>query len=168
MLLEDLLHYGGRFHAGQALVQPLVPAGETAVVNAHAVKDRCVQLIEVHRVFRDVIAEVIGFPVGHPSLDPTAGHPHTEITGMVIASVVISRQFSLAVGGSPELPTENHESVLEHPPFLEVLDKGGSWLVDVKALVLDFPRQVSVLVPAPVKDLYDPDPALDQTTGKEG
>ena len=168
MLLEDQLHYGGRFHAGQALVQALVPHGETAVVNAHAVKDRCVELIEVHRVFRDVIAEVICFPVGHPRPDPTAGHPHAEITWVVISSVVIPRQFSLAVGGSPELPTENHESVLEHPPFLEVLDKGGSWLVDVKALVLDFPRQVSVLVPAPVKDLYDPDPALDQTTGKEG
>ena len=168
MLLEDLLHYGGRFHAGQALVQPLVPDGETAVVNTHAVKDRCVEFIEMHRVFRDVIAEVIGFPVGHPRPNPTTSYPHAEITWVVISSVVIPRQFSLAVGGPPEFPTENHESVLEHPSFLEVLDKGGSWLVDVKALVLDFPRQVSVLVPAPVKDLYDPDPALDQTTGKEG
>ena len=167
MLLEDLFHHGCRFHASQTLVQSLVPHGEAAVVNAHAVEDRCVQFIEMYRVFRDVIAEVICFPVGHSRLNATTGHPHAEVTGVVIASVIFPGQFTLTVGGTSEFSTEDHESVLEHPPFLEVLDESGSGLVDVKTLVLDFLGQVAVLVPAPVEDLYDPDTALDQTTGKE-
>ena len=46
------------------------------VVDAQAVQDRGVQVVDVDRVLDDVVAEVVGLAVDDARLDAAAGHPH--------------------------------------------------------------------------------------------
>ena len=51
------------FDAGQPLVEALELEGEPFVVDAQAVQDRGVQVVDVDRVLDDVVAEVVGLAV---------------------------------------------------------------------------------------------------------
>ena len=155
------------FNARQALVKTLVPDGETAVIDTHTVENGGIELVEMHRIFCDIIAEIIGFAVGHSGLDPSPGHPHAEVARVMVSTVALPGQFSLAVGGTPEFSTEDNKCVLKHSPFLQVLDQGCGWLIYIKTLILDFLGQVAVLIPAPVKDLNDSNPSFNESTGEE-
>ena len=121
----------------------------------------------MHRIFRDIITEIIGFAVGHSGLDPSPGHPHAEVARVMVSTVALPGQFSLTVGGTPEFSTEDNKCVLKHSPFLQVLDQGCGWLIYIKTLILDFLGQVAVLIPAPVKDLNDSNPSFNESTGEE-
>ena len=50
--------------AGQPLVEALELEREPRVVDAQAVQDRGVQVVDVDRVLGDVVAEVVGLAVG--------------------------------------------------------------------------------------------------------
>ena len=54
----------------QAVVAALEFVGEPFVVDPEAVHDSCVQIVDVHRVLDDVVAEVVGFAVVIPGLMP--------------------------------------------------------------------------------------------------
>ena len=47
-------------HIGEAELAALVAVGEFRVVDATKVKDSCLHVVNVHGVFRDVPAELIG------------------------------------------------------------------------------------------------------------
>ena len=98
--------------------------------------DGGVDLVEVDRILRDVVAEIIGFPVGRPSLHASTCHPHAEIAGMMVSSVVFTGKLALAIHGTSEFTTEDDQGILEEAALLEVLDEGRSRLVDVHALAL--------------------------------
>ena len=50
-------------HAGQPHVQPLELERQPSVVDAQAVQDRRVQVVDVDRVLDDVVAEIVGLAV---------------------------------------------------------------------------------------------------------
>ena len=50
-----------RLDAGQTLVESLELETQFAIVDSHAMQDRRIQIIEVDRVFGDVVAEVVRF-----------------------------------------------------------------------------------------------------------
>ena len=89
-------------HVGQAVVAALVLEGQPGVVDAQAVQDRGVQVVDVDRVLDDVVAEVVGLAVGDAGLDPAAGQPDGEAAGMVVAAVVVGGQRALAVDRAAE------------------------------------------------------------------
>ena len=74
---------------GEAKVAALESIGKFFVVNPHLVHDRGIEIVDVHGVFDDVVAKVIGLAVGHPAFDSTAGHPDGITASVVIASVVL-------------------------------------------------------------------------------
>ena len=86
--------------AGQAHVEALELVGQAAVVDAEAVEDGGVQVVDVDRVANDVVAEVVGLAVGPARLDAAAGHPDGEALGVVVAAVVVLREPALAVDGA--------------------------------------------------------------------
>ena len=53
---------------GQAVVAALELEGQPGVVDAQAVEDRGVQVVDVDRVLDDVVAEVVGLAVGDARL----------------------------------------------------------------------------------------------------
>ena len=110
---QDLVDDSGALNTGQALVQALVAIGKSFVVDAQALQHRGVEVVDVHRIADDVIAEIIGFSEGDAFFDSAACHPHAKVTGMVIPSIVLPCEFSLTVDRSPEFTTKDHQRVLE-------------------------------------------------------
>ena len=147
-------------HIGQAEVAALEFVGQLLVVDAHAVQDGGVEVVDVDGVFGDVVAEVVGLAVGQAALDPAAGHPHREVAGMVVAAVVVGGEGALAVDGATELAAPDDQGVVEHAEAFEILDEGGAGLVGGGAQVADVPRQAAVVVPAAQEDLRERHPAL--------
>src|SRR5260221_9475986 len=58
---------------GEPVVAPLELERQPRVVDAQAVEDRGVQIVDVDRVARDIVAEVVGLAVGQATLDAAAG-----------------------------------------------------------------------------------------------
>ncbi len=118
-------------HVGQPEVAALELERELRVVDAQAVQDRGVQVVDVDRVFRDVVAEVVGLAVGDAGLDAAAGQPDREAARMMVAAVVVGRQLALAVDRAAELAAPDDERVVQQAALLEVLDEGRAGLVGV-------------------------------------
>ena len=60
------------------------------VVDAQAVQDRGVQVVDVDGVLDDVVAVVVGLAVGDAGLDAAAGQPDREAARMVVAAVILA------------------------------------------------------------------------------
>ena len=137
------------------------------MIHTHAFQDGGVQVVDVHRVLHDVVAEVVGFAVGDTALDAAARHPHTEIPRMVVATVVGPGEPTLGIYGPTKLTAPDDQCVFEQATGLEIMDECRGGLVDVLALGPDLGGQVAVLVPAPVQNLHTPHTALDQPPGQQ-
>ena len=77
-------------HVGQTEIPSLISIGETFVVDAQLVENCGIQVVNVDRVFGDVIAEIVSLTVSHARFDTAAGCPHGEATRMMVASVIFS------------------------------------------------------------------------------
>ena len=84
-------------HARQPRIQPLELVAEALMVDAALVEDRGVDVVQVRGVGGDVVAEVIALAVGGAAFDAAAGHPHAEVSRMVIATVIRLRQTALRI-----------------------------------------------------------------------
>ena len=60
---------------GQTNIQPLKSGGQTPMVDAQAMQNRRVHVVNVDGILRDVIAEVVGLSVNDSRLDSATGHP---------------------------------------------------------------------------------------------
>ena len=60
---------------GEAVAAALEFVGEAFVIDAEEVEDGRVQVVDVHGVFRDVVAVIVGFTVGDTRLYAATGHP---------------------------------------------------------------------------------------------
>ena len=94
-LSQEFLYNFWVLDAGQALIQSLELDREAFVVDAKAVQNCRVDVIDVHRIRDDVVTEVVGFSVHLATFDSAASHPHAEISRMVITSVVVFGERSL-------------------------------------------------------------------------
>ena len=87
---DDLLdHAGVILYPGQSLVEATEGKRQPLVINTKAVQDGGVKITDLDWVADNVVAEIIGRPVLHSTLDATPGHPDGKAATMVIAPVVI-------------------------------------------------------------------------------
>ena len=114
---HDLLDHRA-MHVGQAMVPSLVQESQPGVVDAQAMQQGGVQVVDVDRIPDDVVPEVVGGAVGDPGPDAPAGQPDGEAAGMVVAAVVVGRQPALAVDGSAELAAPDDQGLIEQPALL--------------------------------------------------
>ncbi len=165
---EEIADDVGLFDAGEALVEALVLEDEAAVIDAEAVEEGGVEVVHVHRVFHDVVAEVVGLAIDGSGADTTAGEPHGEVPGMMIAAVGFGGEFALGIDGAPEFAAPDDEGGIEEAALFEVGDQGSAGLVGIEALVAEGGGEVVVLIPAAMEDLNDADAPFDEATGEEG
>lgn len=135
----------------QSEISPLIPVGQFAMIDAEQMKDRGVQIVDMHRAggpaffvglgknrfpigIRDVVTVVIRATVGDPRFDSTTSHPDREAAGMVVSTIVLGRQVPLAVNGSTEFSTPDNQRVFEETASLQVLDQAGATLINVFSL----------------------------------
>ena len=110
---EDSLDRMGLFYAGQAEVEALVIDAEAFVVETELLENGGVDIADVHWVLEDVVAEVISDTMRDAALDAASRHPHSETLRMVIAAIVGSREFALAVDGAAEFAAPNDQGIVE-------------------------------------------------------
>lgn len=101
------------FDACKLLIQPLELVGELFVINAHAMKNRCVKVVYMNGIFGDVVTEIIGFTIRDSRLGTATCHPHAEVFGMVISAVIIFGKSALRVNGSTKFATPYYEGFIE-------------------------------------------------------
>ena len=77
-------------HVGQPVVPSLVPERQLGVVDAQAMQDRGVQVMDVDGIAGDVVAEVVGRAVSDAGLDASAAQPDREAARMVVAAVILA------------------------------------------------------------------------------
>ena len=66
---------------------------------------RGVQVSDVNGVPDDVVTEIVGFTVDDSAFDTAACHPMREAFRMVVAPIIITAEFALAINRASEFAT---------------------------------------------------------------
>ena len=77
---------------------------QLCVIDAQAVKNGGLQIVDIHRILGDVVAVIVRCAIGDAWLDAAAGHPDGKASGVMIAAIIVGSQFALAVHGTAEFP----------------------------------------------------------------
>ena len=101
------------FDTGKLLIQALELVGELFVINAHAMKNRCVKVVDMNGIFSDVVTEIISFTIRDTRLGAATRHPHAEVFGMVVSAVIFFGKSSLRVNCSTKLATPYYEGFIK-------------------------------------------------------
>src|SRR5262245_6908242 len=110
----------------------------------------------------DVKTKLVGLADDLTPFDPAARRPDTEGKWMVIAPfTAFGWDSTLHQRSAPKLAAPNHQSAIEQPALLEILDEGGRRLIRDIAIFLQMRVQFRVIVPAGVEKLYESHSTLD-------
>ena len=91
----------------QAEIAAFEPIGQPLVIDAEAVHDRCLKIVNVDAIFYHVVAVVVGATVIKTRLDAAPGHPDAKTSRMVIAAILLSA-IVLTVGSAAKLAAPDH------------------------------------------------------------
>jgi hypothetical protein len=116
-------------------------------------------------ILSDIVAIIIGLTDHVSALDSRTCHKRCKTPGVVVPTVVVSRQSALRIDGSPELPSPDDERIFKEPALFEIIDQGFGRLVGIAALKFDRVGQTSVVVPPHVKQLDESYVSLGQSAG---
>ena len=106
---QEVSDHDLRFHTGQALVEPLEAVREAFMVDTHAMQDGRVDIVDRHRFVDGIVAKIVGLSVDVATANTATGHPHAEISRMMIAAVIVLGQVALGVDGSAEFSTPHDQ-----------------------------------------------------------
>jgi len=98
---------------GEAETAALIFEGETLVINPEQAEHGGVEIVNVDRVFDDVIPELAGFADDTSRLHTTAGQPHGETAGMMVTAIIGAGEFALGIVGPAELAAPDDQGVLK-------------------------------------------------------
>src|SRR5262249_36951526 len=99
-------------------VAAVVRVDQLLVVEAEAVQEGGVEVVDVGGLINGVEADLVGSTVGDAALDPTPGHPGREAPGVVVAAVA-----ALAHGRAAEFAAPDHERAVEQAAALQVFQQ---------------------------------------------
>jgi len=140
------LRQQGLHHLAMHVRQPVVSALELErqplVVDAQQVEQRRLQIMNVNPVRGNVVAELVGRTVAHARLHPAAGEPNREAARMVVATVIVGRQSTLAINRPPELPSPNDQRVVQKPALLQIQNQRRRRLIRIPTLPICLGRFV--------------------------
>ena len=118
-LRENLFDYFA-FDICQAKIPTLILVCQPGVIDAEAMQNCRVQIMNTHWIVRDVVAEIICLPDRHAGLYSAAREPDRETARMMIATVVLRRQSALRVDRAAKLAAPYHQRVIEQPALLQI------------------------------------------------
>ena len=79
-------------HISQAKLAPLMRKCEPLVVESQAMQNRRLQVVHMHRIFRDVKTEIIRRAIDHARFNSAARHPNRERLRMMIAPLAAAER----------------------------------------------------------------------------
>ena len=99
-------------HVGQAVLAAFEFERQLFVIDAHTVQDRGVQIVNMDRIVRNIVREVVRSPEGDSRPDPSARQPHGKTAAMMVSTVVVAFQLALAVDGPTKLTPPDHKCIV--------------------------------------------------------
>lgn len=154
-------------HIGQSVAAALEAKSQFCVVDAQAVEQCGVQVVDVDGILGDVVAVVVRAAVSLPTFDAASGQPQTEAAWMVISSVVVLREVSLAIHRSPKFSAPDNQRVFEKSSLFKVQNESRRGLVGIFTLFADSRRELGVLIPAAVKELRESNASLGHSSSQQ-
>ena len=118
------------------------------------------EIVNAHRIARDVVAEVVGLAVDVPGLEATARGPDREAPRVMIAAEARGLDFALAVARASEFTAPDHDRVIEQPALLEILHERRRALVHFLCPPRQCSGQAVVVIPVAVIELDETRAAL--------
>ena len=88
---------------GQSVVTTLESKCMAEVVDSQAVQDGRVEVMQRDGIGRDVVTEVVGFPITATTLDAASRQESRKTAGVMVSSIIIGCRVTLAVDGTAEL-----------------------------------------------------------------
>src|SRR5262249_32917348 len=89
-------------HISQSEVAALVFERQACMVNAQRMEDRCVKIVDMHRILSNIVGIIICLPQTVPRLYASSRHPDRKAARMVVAAVIVSRHRALAIHRATE------------------------------------------------------------------
>src|SRR5437899_7908 len=86
-LCEESMH-DPPVHVGEPVVAALELERQPRVVDAQAMQHRCVQVMNMHRVANNVVAEIVRLAVSQSGLNAGARQPDGETARMMVAAII--------------------------------------------------------------------------------
>ena len=117
--VENVLH-NLTVNISQPIVTTLKFERQFRVADSQAMQQCGVQIVHVNWIPGDVVAVIVGRPVGLPPLDATACQPDRKAAWMMVPPVVAGGQTSLAVNRAAKFAAPDDERVFQQPPLPEV------------------------------------------------
>ena len=125
--------YDVAVHVGEAVVPTLLSKGQAAMIDAEAVQDGCVQVVNMDWITNDVVTKIVRFTVHVSPADAPSGHPHRIAATVMVASVV-GLDATLPVNRSAKFSTPDNQCVVEHPALFKIPQQRRLRLIDVLTL----------------------------------
>ncbi len=121
------------------------------------------QIVHVGLRFDSVKSKVVGCTDHLTAFDATAGHPHCEAIGVMVATVTF-----FGHGSASEFSAPDDERLIEHASPLQVLQQTGDWDIGLttmhRVIVFDFAVRVPFTTGARI-ELYEAHSAFHQPPG---
>ena len=83
------------------------------MIDAQGMQHRRVQIVNADGIFNNVVTVIVRSAVRGPRFETAPGHPHRETTWMMIASIVLGAQISLAIDGPTEFASPDDQRFVE-------------------------------------------------------
>ena len=101
------------FNTGESHVETLEFVSQTSVVDSEAVQKGRLQIMNVDRGFRHIVAKVIGLPVTETGLHSATGHEQGKASWVMIASRFGTPEITLTRDASSKFASPNDQRVVQ-------------------------------------------------------
>jgi len=136
------------------------------LIDAEAMKDGSLQVIDLNGVRHYVVRIVIGLSQSKASLDATSCQPHDKASRVMIAAIIGLGEFTLAIYGPAKFSAPDYQRIIQQSSLFEVLSQCGSGLIGSFALESKISRKVVMLIPSTMVKLDEPDATLGKAPGQ--
>ena len=141
---KDLLCHPGLLHPGETVIKALVLHGEPFVVQAEAVEDGGLEVVDMDGIAGNVVAQLVCLADDVPRLHAPARQPHGERKRMMIAALLARRVAAthLVHGCSAKFTTPDHQGIVEKAALFQVQHQCGRSAISHVAVLFQLCIQV--------------------------
>ena len=86
--------------------------GQTLVIDAEQMHQRCLKIVDVNWILDDVVAELVRLAVSYSRLDASASHPNRKTLGMMVTTIIRLGQLTLRIISAAKLTAPNDQRIV--------------------------------------------------------
>ncbi len=88
------------------------------MIDAQLVEYRSMKIMDVHRVFKKIVAKFVRLAINHTRLDTASGHPYAEAARVMVPAVIVLEQFALTIIGAAEFSAPDDQRFVQKTALL--------------------------------------------------